>query len=1480
MPAGVPRFLRMAATARAAPNMAAPEAGAAPPVVTAVQVQAELEVGSPDDTLEREADRVAEAAVAPPGPAAPPYPGCRCAAGCACSGPAVRGGQTGLERAVTAAPARVQRAPGRSTGAEPTLPARLLESGVGRPLDAPVRARMEARLGHDFGAVRVHDGGGAAAAEHIGAKAFTYRNDIYFGRGRYQPHTSTGQRLIAHELTHTLQQAGAAAPAVQRDPVEPAAAPVDHAAAEDDAREVYAALSGWNDEPRAIRALAGHDRPRREAIQAAFQRQRGWSLRGYLRDQLSGLRLVQAYALLRSHHSLDPHTAMAAALIPLGTRDDEIFRLLHGTSLEGRQLLEREYNLTFGELGNGSLKIGNGSLKDDLGDDLSGWRKQKALALLDRNLTEADELYFDSVGIAGTHDQAVIALLQRVWDRGPAAMMEIELDWNRYVRNDPPWTDETWSSLSLYDAMASELSLEAWRLVRAVLVGHMAYRDRVGVAAGPLGEEQARSDETIRLEVAEATLRAASEGGGTNEEQVNRAVRQIREIYTARIQRAEAAHDERLLREARAAWEERRQRLVDVDIPGEMDAGTTEHQQARLLTQGELGPADEIYLASREDSNDATAAAVMRVWAQGRIDAYLAAAARARTDDRGEILRPAFNPLLVVPVSSGLPFRRVATLSREGQSDASRGSARLAVELGEGSGEGELALAHALLTTSGMRPGLRDEVVARYVEAQLGSQPGNGAPHRFLSYVEARYGRVHSFFQLQELLDPARTAAAAAERAQGRYNAAHSGILNRVLTDLTLSYDVLSGEHTEAVALESLARLRYIAAHSRTTAGELDAMMAIMRAADADALARVEYGLFQQRLEELQSVRRAVTETVVTAVQLAIETVATILTAGAAGPALLASMAATLAAIALREALLGDDYEALSRESAQAIALVFASHGFGALGRSLAPLSQEMSRARMFLATAAQEGVTQVGTQTVHAVFEGRVPTAEGIALAAMSVIGHGAAAGARGAITHTPGASSPTGVRADIVHNLGGDVSAARRLRTAVVGHLAQNAISATVSEAADLVTRNADLSGGDLGVRFARAAAGVMARGVLGGLGEFGAHARATARDRRAADEEAMHNPAGQLHEGTVVPRAATEPGLVAVARVNHAHTVSLVRLPSGEILVTICSPHCGQLIGLLKDLRTRTQPANYFEIDARVADVRALQQRYGQNEPVDPVGAQALANLAAQVEALRARVGETQMFQGVAGIPVVPNPQDPDFHFCDPSEVAIASLALPPGVGIRGPRDFRRNARDVTDRILGPSLNIAAAIRGVPSVPFDPNRDPPLTGRLYSHYHNGSGKAPVYLTHLRVGAGGAPKLVAVKLYPSFGSYQHAEVLHGQILGELGVGPHVFGVVTIRDRTDQERTGLVMEAVTGDFAPEVMAVGSRAVQDLQTAVQRMRAAGIAIGDFQYFVTPEGRAVIIDSGGAGNYTDPNYGNWQAYMDSDVATLQTTWNNP
>ena len=112
----------------------------------------------------------------------------------------------------------MRKADGGGFTASPNLTSQLGSSkGGGSPLPDGTRQGMESAFDTDFSQVRVHTGTQAAdMSQGIQAHAFTHGSDVYFNNGQYSPNTEGGQRLLAHELTHVVQQGGSIQPKIQR----------------------------------------------------------------------------------------------------------------------------------------------------------------------------------------------------------------------------------------------------------------------------------------------------------------------------------------------------------------------------------------------------------------------------------------------------------------------------------------------------------------------------------------------------------------------------------------------------------------------------------------------------------------------------------------------------------------------------------------------------------------------------------------------------------------------------------------------------------------------------------------------------------------------------------------------------------------------------------------------------------------------------------------------------------------------------------------------------------------------------------------------------------------------------------------------------------------------------------------------------------------------------------------------------------------
>ncbi len=89
--------------------------------------------------------------------------------------------------------------------------------GGGSKMDSKTKSEMESGFGADFSGVNIHTGSKAQEMSHdIGAQAFTYGNDVYFNQGKYNPQSQEGKHLLAHELTHTIQQGKSKADTAQK----------------------------------------------------------------------------------------------------------------------------------------------------------------------------------------------------------------------------------------------------------------------------------------------------------------------------------------------------------------------------------------------------------------------------------------------------------------------------------------------------------------------------------------------------------------------------------------------------------------------------------------------------------------------------------------------------------------------------------------------------------------------------------------------------------------------------------------------------------------------------------------------------------------------------------------------------------------------------------------------------------------------------------------------------------------------------------------------------------------------------------------------------------------------------------------------------------------------------------------------------------------------------------------------------------------
>jgi hypothetical protein len=173
-----------------------------------IPIQPKLKVSQPNDRYEQEADRVAEQVMNMPisDSVAPMSTAKELNIDRKCSACEMMKEEKDQELNINRKPSS---SPGFEASDEVMNEINNIRSGSGSPLDPNTKDFMQSRFHHDFSEVKIHSGEKAGRTSNsVNAFAYTVGNDIIFGEGQYRPDTFEGKRLLAHELTHVVQQTG------------------------------------------------------------------------------------------------------------------------------------------------------------------------------------------------------------------------------------------------------------------------------------------------------------------------------------------------------------------------------------------------------------------------------------------------------------------------------------------------------------------------------------------------------------------------------------------------------------------------------------------------------------------------------------------------------------------------------------------------------------------------------------------------------------------------------------------------------------------------------------------------------------------------------------------------------------------------------------------------------------------------------------------------------------------------------------------------------------------------------------------------------------------------------------------------------------------------------------------------------------------------------------------------------------------------
>ncbi|CAG0930516.1 hypothetical protein TFLX_01799 [Thermoflexales bacterium] len=292
---------------------------------------------------------------------------------------------------------------------------------------------------YDFGQVRVHtDAQAAKSARAVNALAYTVGRDVVFAAGQYAPGTATGQHLLAHELTHVVQQANPSGPAPLQRQVDPAA-PAPAAGGltlemlRQIARQLRAAMAGWGTDEEAIySALAGRTQDQVNEIARVYgEMYKGRDLLADLQDELneSEMKHLAIFSPTAAPGAEGTPAEQQAGLADMvaaqldkamkgsGTDEESIYAALTGRTPTERQAIKDAYQ-----------RRTRRALEADLRDELSRSELTHALMLLNQGLLESeDEIYLAMAGL-GTAE----ATLFRVLDTLAGNNADIEAMEGRY----------------------------------------------------------------------------------------------------------------------------------------------------------------------------------------------------------------------------------------------------------------------------------------------------------------------------------------------------------------------------------------------------------------------------------------------------------------------------------------------------------------------------------------------------------------------------------------------------------------------------------------------------------------------------------------------------------------------------------------------------------------------------------------------------------------------------------------------------------------------------------------------------------------------------------------------------------------------------------------------------------------------------------------------------------------------------------------
>lgn len=757
---------------------------------------------------------------------------------------------------------------------------------------------MERAFGTSFSSVKIITD--SQEAVDLGAKAFTMGESIYFAPGFYRPNTAEGKKLLAHELTHVVQQReGRVQPTTEKQGFQIN----DNQNLEDEAdrrgnlavqrREVPAfklsnsvtsqstvqqkvvqrqlnesqlsiairGLHNYHNSHNAVRILReNHDDL--EQLKNAFQNEYNVSLRSYIRHNYQDPDMrVKATALLFDPTYNLPWTQIALALIPPLTRDAEFYRIMSNLNPQQKRELRRKYNARFSTLGEGSLDA-------DIRSDFEGEEKMRAWIISYRSLTDADNIYLDTAGQAGTNEEHVVATLRRLWGYGVDTFDRKLNQWNPnfnlpdvVIANSSPiqWHSYFIARPAQFSMKISEIGAKARSLMYTVLVElsgadkrnveriFLEYVEQKAGFARAEGEAEGgwafTQEEESNLRIARERL-AGGESWIDDTDEINVAIDQIVAIYHGRVTRLQAIpNNEENVAHAQEALESVRTRLIN-------DHGASD------LRVAERNMADEVYFI--RGNAEQLENKLLEYFKAGQLEELKQQASTESPirDAEAQSIRPAFTLVDILNISrvrSGIILNLVSNSGTESTRGAIFIQQIISREYVQAT---TLNFLHAFINQGTWNAGLKSSILTEYCRRRCppnADQLRGSVENAVVFHLhQLGFRRFSSWPSFRDTLAPTLSNDVRVARAQEDLEEEETSFLGigSVATDIS---DTFTGEDTREVAHTSLENLELFAGR----AGADNAEMAVFRSFYSEELdlAGREYRMFHERLGAMRAAR-------------------------------------------------------------------------------------------------------------------------------------------------------------------------------------------------------------------------------------------------------------------------------------------------------------------------------------------------------------------------------------------------------------------------------------------------------------------------------------------------------------------------------------------------------------------------------------------------------------------------------------------------